>query len=287
MKLEVIKRLPSQKHSNKPPLLFIHGAFTGAWCWDEYFLPYLASQGYPAYALSLRGHGKSQGHLYTASLANYVADVTHVIEALALDQPPVLIGHSMGGMVVQKYIERHPVQAAVLMNSVPPNGLACSLMYMSLTDPLLLYQLNLIQNVNPLFSNPNVMRRALFSPDFPDEKLARFLQNSQGESARISLDLLGWDLPNPFNRPKVNMLVLGAENDAFFPPSIVKLTATVYQAQLHIFEKIAHAMMLENNWQKVADYLVNWLDAVVVQAAPKVDSEGQLLSVRSQPIEPI
>ncbi len=279
MKLEVIKRLPPKGCGNKPPLLFVHGAFAGAWCWDEHFLPYLASQGYPAYALSLRGHGNSQGHLYTASLADYVDDVANVVDSLGLEQAPVLIGHSMGGMVVQKYIERYPVQAAVLMNSVPPNGLACSIMYMSLTDPLLLHQLSLMQNISPLFASPDAMRRALFSPGFPEEKLARFFENAQGESARISLDLLGWDLPNPFNRPKVNMLVLGAEDDAFFPPSIVKLTATAYQAQVHIFEHIAHAMMLEEDWQKVANYLVNWLDAVVVQAATDVDDEDQLVKV--------
>ncbi|RLC08454.1 MAG: alpha/beta hydrolase, partial [Deltaproteobacteria bacterium] len=57
MKLEVISKYPKgKKHS--VPILFIHGAFAGAWCWEEYFLPYFADHGYESHALSLRGHGK-------------------------------------------------------------------------------------------------------------------------------------------------------------------------------------------------------------------------------------
>ncbi len=42
-----------------PPLLFIHGAWHGAWCWDEHFLDFFANNGFHAVALSLRGHGNS------------------------------------------------------------------------------------------------------------------------------------------------------------------------------------------------------------------------------------
>lgn len=80
MDLEIISQLPSQP-ADLPPILFIHGAFTDAWCWDEHFLPYFADQGYPSYALSLRGHGKSKGELLTASLNDYLQDVLQVVES--------------------------------------------------------------------------------------------------------------------------------------------------------------------------------------------------------------
>jgi pimeloyl-ACP methyl ester carboxylesterase len=257
MQLEVLKHLPATRDPNKPPLIFVHGAFAGAWCWEEHFLPYFAAQGYPAYALSLRGHGRSGGILMSASLADYVADVAQVVASLT--QVPILVGHSMGGMVVQKYLERAPVQAAILMNSVPPFGLAYSWFYMGLTNPLLLQQLSLMQSISPLLATPAMLRQALFSPDIAPDKLKRYFRQMQGESIRVNWDLLGGNLPRFYPRPKTTMLVLGAENDAFFPRVTTKMIADHYHAQHHIFSDTAHAMMLENNWQTVADYIAHWL----------------------------
>src|ERR1700754_3534580 len=104
--LDVIERAP-QRESGKPPLLFVHGAWHGAWCWDENFLDYFADNGYRSLAMNLRGHGKSPAPkpAQRRSIANYVDDVESV--AQSLPQPPVVIGHSLGGFVVQKYLEIH------------------------------------------------------------------------------------------------------------------------------------------------------------------------------------
>ena len=99
--LELISRQPSGK-THRTPLLFVHGAWHAAWCWDEHFLPYFAAHGYEAHAVSLRGHGSSPGpkRLSWVSTADYVADVAATVQQFAV--PPVIIGHSMGGFVVQK-----------------------------------------------------------------------------------------------------------------------------------------------------------------------------------------
>ncbi len=87
------------------------------------FLPYFASRGYPSHALSLSGHGASAGagELHQFRIANYVQDLAETVERLGQDT--VLIGHSMGGFVVQKFLEEETVPAAVLMAAVPPHGL--------------------------------------------------------------------------------------------------------------------------------------------------------------------
>ena len=56
--LEVIDK-GSSSESHPTPLLFVHVAWHGAWCWDEYFLDFFAYRGYRALAVSLRGHGNS------------------------------------------------------------------------------------------------------------------------------------------------------------------------------------------------------------------------------------
>jgi pimeloyl-ACP methyl ester carboxylesterase len=262
MHLEILQSQPSQP-THKKPILFIHGAFAGAWCWEEYFLPYFASQGYPAYALSLRGHGESDGieNLAFTSLDNYISDVRTAIETIG--EEPILVGHSMGGMIIQKYLEKYPSPAAVLMNSVPPTGLWTTIFYMAWSDPMLFSQLFLLQNLSPRFATPSAVKHALLSEDVDDEKLHKFFNHVQGESQRVMLDMMGLNLPHLAFKGPIPLLVLGAEKDAFLPPSVVEWTGHLYDAPSHVFPKTAHAMMLENNWQEIADYMINWLEKTI------------------------
>ncbi len=68
-----------------------------------------------------------------------------------IGEPVILVGHSMGGLVVQHYLGRAGkaagVRAAVLLSSVPPSGLASSAMHMSLIAPDLLWQLSILQTL--------------------------------------------------------------------------------------------------------------------------------------------
>ena len=259
MQLEVICRLPLTQ-STKPPILCIHGAFNQARCWDKYFLPYFAQAGYPANALSLRGHGNSTGtnRLYGTSLADYVHDVAQVSQNLA--QPPILIGHSMGGMIIQKYWEaHHPYQAAILMASVPPQGLWSPSVYLAYQNPGLFWQLSLIQVFGLGFVTPSLLKTALFSEPTADEVVQNYFAQLQPESQRVILDMLWLNLPTLLSKPIFPLLVLGAANDRFFPQFLVNWTAQTYGAQVHIFPHMAHTMMLEPAWQKVADYILAWL----------------------------
>ncbi len=259
MKLEVINCLPKIQ-SSRPPVLFVHGAFSGAWCWNEYFLPYFAQQGYPAYALSLRGHGNSAGAetLHWTSLADYVADVVAVSQPLS--PPPILIGHSMGGMVVQKYLAAgYPATAAVLLAPVPPSGLGASSYYFALTHPLLFWQFNLMHYVSLRFATPQMMKQVLFSDTISDSQVQQYFALMQGESYRVMIDMLWLDLPPPPNFT-LPLLVLGAKNDVFFPPSLIEGTAKFYGTQSYLFPQIAHLMMLDTHWQPVAAKILSWLE---------------------------
>jgi pimeloyl-ACP methyl ester carboxylesterase len=119
LKLEVVERF-SKVATQPTPLLFVHGMFVGAWCWDEFFLPFFSENGYRAVALSLRGHAGSEGQpgIGWYSIDDYVKDVEQV--ASQLRTPPVIIGCSMGGFITQKYLETHDAPAAVLLVSAPP-----------------------------------------------------------------------------------------------------------------------------------------------------------------------
>lgn len=259
MKLEVISHEPkgTARHT---PILFVHGAYGGAWVWEQHFLPYFAEHGYSAHALSLRGHGASEGweSLPFARLRHYVADLEQV--AGKMSEPPVLVGHSMGGMIVQKYMHAHPVPAAVLMASVPPHGMVGTFFGMAFSNPMLFREMAMVQMFGPRVSNGESVRRALFSEDTPDEIIQECMPRMQAESTLAIFDLLGLDLPPSSSTLDFPVLVLGAEKDAFVYPGGLQATAQTYGTKAEAFPGMAHAMMLDHGWKAAADRILEWLD---------------------------
>jgi pimeloyl-ACP methyl ester carboxylesterase len=256
--LEVITRRPSGA-SIATPLLFIHGAYTAAWCWDEHFLPYFADAGYEATAVSLSGHGGSPGRefLDLLSLDDYVRDVLEVIDGF--DTPPVLIGHSMGGMVVQKCLEVRQVPAVVLMASVPPQGLWASAMGLALRKPDLMAELNNLLTGG--VTSPEALREALFAQPVSTERLQQMARRVQPESARVIWDMTLFNLPQPARMHRVPTLVLGAECDPIIPPSLTDMTARAMGVSARLFPGMGHGMMLEADWRSVAQAVREWLPA--------------------------
>ena len=179
--------------------------------------------------------------------------------------PPVLIGHSMGGMVVQKYLENHArIAGLVLMASVPPQGLLPTNLHMAMRHPFLFQQMALFSLLGPTYGTPERRRRLLFSQNMPLPKLREYFDYIQAESQVVALDMMGL---NPLRlKPeqlRMPILALGARNDVFVSPAIVEETARVYRAEVHIFPNMAHAMMMELNWREPADYLLDWLGRAV------------------------
>jgi len=257
MKLEIISRYPSGgKHST--PLLFIHGALHGAWCWEFHFLDYFAQHGFAAHAVNLRGHGSSEGHerLRWTRIADYVEDLKNA--ARQLPSPPVLIGHSMGSFIIQKYLEDHSAPAAVLMTPPPPTGLRTATLRIARRHPLVFAKINLTLSLLPLVATPALAREAFFSDDLPDEQLLEFWERMQDDAFLGFLDMLVLDLPKP---PKVRipLLVLGAARDNMLNPNEIHATATAYNAQAKMMADVAHNMMIELRWRTVAEVILVWL----------------------------
>src|SRR5574341_654586 len=258
MRLEIISKYPSA-HAHSTPLLFVHGAWHGAWCWEEHFLDYFAQHGFAAHALSLRGHGSSDGRnrLRWTRLAHYVADVAHVVEQLP--QAPAVIGHSMGGAVVQKYLETHSAPAGILLASVPPAGALAAALRIARRHPLEFAKVNLMLSLFPLVATPQLAREAFFSDNLPAEQLMTYARRLQDESYLGFLDMLLLNLPRP-RRVTAPMLVLGGAKDMVFQPSEIEATARSYNTRAVVFPDTAHDMMLEAGWQQVADRMIAWLN---------------------------
>lgn len=273
MRLEVISPEPTAP-VRATPLLFIHGAYSSARLWQPFFLPFFAAHGYPAHALSLRGHGGSKGpdRLEEVRIRDYVADVLEVAEGLRTW--PVLIGHSMGGLIVQKIIQDHPLPAAVLMASTPPHGIVPSVLSAALFNPILFGQMRRMQIEGPEAASLDGARRALFRPDTPDEYIRKVLPPAEAESLRVMMDMMGFDLPPSMPRRDVPVLVLGAEQDTCITTAAVESTARAYGTTAEIFPGMPHGMMLDQEWETVARRILEWLEATLPAAPPARRSRG-------------
>ncbi len=258
MNLDVTTR-QADKEARTSPLLFIHGAYHGAWCWEN-FQAYFSREGYASCAMNLRGHGASDGRngLRRASADEYVADIAQV--ANTLSGPPVLIGHSMGGYLIQKYLERHPAPAAVLLASMPVRGGIRVFNRMLKRRTWRTVRMHLTMNAYAQIETAELAREALFSPDISAEDLARYHGLLQNESYRIGWDMSFFNVVRPGRIRRTPMLVLGAKNDALILPAEVAKTAAAYGAPAEFFDT-AHDMMLEARWKDVARRILEWLQA--------------------------
>jgi pimeloyl-ACP methyl ester carboxylesterase len=291
MPLEVISREPALPLASPlasralPPLLFVHGACAGAWCWDEHFLPYYAEHGFSAHALSLRGHGEGRQNgnpSASFSIENYVEDVRRVASELTATHgtAPVLVGHSMGGLVVQRYLEHgsashlashlasHPASGAVLMASYPATGILGSWLYWQAQMPFLWAA---FAEFSRRYAGQGLENRAafthtwVFSREMDATLVEGYSRRFVVESLRAFMDM-GVAVPNVrkikqrMASEHLPMLVMGAANDAIFPAFEVENTARAYGVKARIFPQMAHGMMMETNWLEPASHLRLWLE---------------------------
>lgn len=258
MNLEVITKTPaSDAHST--PVLFVHGMYHGAWCWEN-FLPYFAQHGYVAHAINLRGHGGSEGHetLKWTSLSDYVEDVAQIVDTL--DTPPVLVGHSMGGAVVQKYLESHQMPAAVLLASSPPGGLRLGILRILRVVrryPLATLKARLTLSLLPIVNEPEQFKTLFFSDNIPEKDLKRHFARVQDGSLRATTEVIYTKVdPTLIKTP---VLVLGGDNDFLVSLKDLKVAAKAYNTKEEVFPGMAHNMMLEVGWEAVANQIIRWL----------------------------
>jgi non-heme chloroperoxidase len=239
------------------PLLFVHGAYVGAWCWAEHFLPHFAAAGFDAYALSLRGHGESPGRAGLAwhSVADYVDDVVEAIAAIGTR--PVLIGHSMGAFVVQKYLERHAAPGAVLLAPVPPQGLGGPSFELAMREPALLSELNgLIQMGR---ASPQALARAMFAQPIDADRLARYQRLTQRESQRAIWDMTLFNPVQPWRVRRVPTLYLAGDQDRLIPHHYQRVGASLLGLDAESAAGFGHGLMLETGWLRIAERVSGWL----------------------------
>lgn len=95
------------------PVVLLHGGVANRALWQPTFE--LLSRSYRAIAIDYGGHGDSARPRAEATLEDYVEEVREMLRRLALPVPPVLLGHSVGGMIGLLYALRYPDEVKALL----------------------------------------------------------------------------------------------------------------------------------------------------------------------------
>lgn len=237
-------------------VVFLHGAGSWNWYWKPYFLPYFAAQGYDAVALSLRGHGKSEGRtrINEFTISDYVRDLRSVVTQY---DHPLIVGHSMGGFVTQLYLTKYEARGAVLLAAAPPKPNYLTLAKVIVTQSVNLIKLSLSGVATGIGTDADVLRWQMFSRRADDRSMDQYLPNVQVESMKAISKLLTAPIKKA-PQIKTPLLVLGAGRDQLIPPSSVATTGKIYGKKPVMFGEMSHMMMLEPGWQSVADHIIGF-----------------------------
>jgi pimeloyl-ACP methyl ester carboxylesterase len=243
------------------PILMVHGAFCGGWVFDAFAAPFVAA-GHAVSAPDLPGHGAGErpGAAAGRSMSDYARFVA--AEAGALGRPPIVVGHSMGGVVALLAAMQMPTAGVVLLAPSAPWGVGGSTMEEAVSAVSLYalgpYWAQAIEPDYTTFGNYGVDR-------LPSPERKAIFKRMRAESGRALFETLNWWL-DPFMttlidpaRIKAPMLALAGERDVIHPPATVGETARRLGARLEIMPNMSHWLPAEPGWRDVAAICQAWL----------------------------
>jgi pimeloyl-ACP methyl ester carboxylesterase len=246
----------------RPPILFIHGFLATSWVYESY-LRFFADRGFAGFALNLRGRNGSTmpngGSLGGIALEDYLDDARQAAKWLTERlERPIVVGHSMGGLLGQKLAEEGMARALVLLSSAPPRGIG--LMSWSLMRRQLRYVPALLRSkpVVPRF----VDARQLVLNRVPAAEQQAVFARLVPDSGRAGRQLSFGSLPVDAGRVRENdcpVLVVTSDEDQFIPSRIAQRIAEKYHAPVFMTRGHGHLMLREPGWEEAAHFISDWI----------------------------
>jgi pimeloyl-ACP methyl ester carboxylesterase len=247
-----------------PPLLFVHGYFGLAIVYER-MMACLAAKGHRCVAIDLRGHGDSPlaGKLGRVSIHDYTDDVERIARELG---NPVIIGHSMGGLLAQLVAERGVGRAVVLLSPAPPRGIPVLSVKLAVLQAKYMPAILTWRTVVPgrLDLKTLVLNRV---PQSEHDVLLDFMVPDSGRAA-FQMSIIG--VPVDRERVTVPMLVIAGDKDLFIPHSRAVRVARRYGARLITAPGRGHMLVIEPGYDEMCDWIADW----IAHSSP-IGSSGQ------------
>jgi pimeloyl-ACP methyl ester carboxylesterase len=271
--------------SDRIPLMLIHGAWLSSRSWEN-FADYFAKRGFAVSAPEWpRKHGdveelrEDEEALKGLGIAEIVDHYEAQIRAL--DSPPVLIGHSFGGLIVELLLDRRLGRAGVALSPAPPKGiLVLPFSSLKAAAPALAHP-SKWHGVVTL--TPEEFSYAFASTFSPEDAAAAYERYAVPETGQILYEagFANFHLNPPSevhfkNEDRAPLLIVGATEDHTVPASVSKAQHKKYErssakTDYLEFEGRPHLFMVGEGWDEVAAGIDSWLDGVLdapAQAPP-------------------
>jgi pimeloyl-ACP methyl ester carboxylesterase len=193
----------------------------------------------------------------------YVDDLKHIIKDL--DGDVFIIGHSMGGFILQHYLFdcSSKVKGVVLLCAVPNTGLWRLIPKLIMNYPFHFIVSCLKMSWLPIIKNSKRLKRLMFSDSYPKNQMRVVTEAMQEESFLAFLEMVFLRLPKIKSSP-VPMMIVGAKNDYLVSEDSIKKMAAYFQVEPLIINDAAHCFMFEPGWEKVADKVADFFDGLVL-----------------------
>jgi alpha-beta hydrolase superfamily lysophospholipase len=266
--------------ADQTQLMLIHGAWLSSNSWDT-FAEYFENRGF---AVSAPEWPRKQGDVENLRKdANEIEGLglTEIVdhyasEIQALDEPPVLIGHSYGGLIVELLLDRGLGRAGVAMSPAPPKG-------------ILVLPFSTLKAAAPALAHPSKWHGVVtltpeeFTYGFvntfsPEDASAAYEKYAVPETGQIFYEagFANFHLHPPTelhfkNGDRAPLLIVGAEKDHTVPASLAKKQYDKYAGSDATTEYIEfpgrpHLMMVGEGWEEVAAGIESWLDGVLASS---------------------
>lgn len=266
-------------------IVLVHGFWVTPRSWEEWKAHYEAkgyrvlTPGYPGFEVEVEALNADPSPIAALTLPRIVDHLASVIGGL--DRPPILIGHSAGGTLVQLLLDRGYGAAAVALNSAPTEGVK-------------VLPLSQLRSTFVAFKNPANRHRAValspeqwhyaFTNTFSDEESLRLYQRYHVPASGGILwsSVLANFMPGPqdaavdyANPDRAPLLFVSGSEDHIMPPSVQRSNAKHYTGaaitEIEEYEGYAHLLPAQEGWQGIADHVLDW---AVQHARPRAGVAG-------------
>jgi pimeloyl-ACP methyl ester carboxylesterase len=247
-------------------IIFIHGLFVNNTSWTAW-KKYFEAKGYTVHTPANPGHEGNPAELRKnihpdLTKTGFEDVVNNIIKLIdTLPEKPIVVGHSLAGLVVQKLIELDKVEAGISIDGAPPKNILAPLS----TVKIVLPAVNPFKGSSAFMGSKEWYHRAFFNNYSRQESDSLFETVAVPESRKIARDTLLKSFAKvDFKKPHNPILFIGGGNDTIFPWTFSQKIANSYTDKNSIsdfknFEGRSHFICGEKNWEEVADYILNWL----------------------------
>ncbi|MES2703915.1 MAG: alpha/beta fold hydrolase [Bacteroidota bacterium] len=248
-------------------IVFVHGMFQNPKSW-KHWIDFFTHRGYNCIAPAWPDHDGEPAELRLhppATLGELkLEDILNRIEDIiaTLPEKPIVIGHSVGGLITQLLANKDLIRLGVPVSSVAPNA-------------MLAFDWNFFKNsmtiANPFKGNQPMLTDAeAFYASFcntlsvPAAREA-FEQTATHDSRNVLRDCMLAPGHLDLDRPHVPLLFVTGDQDRIIPYELVDKNAHAYTDQLsrteyRLFMGRSHYICGEPGWEEVAEYVYEWLE---------------------------